>query len=71
MFKQLVTRVLFAAAVVALPVATAGPAAADSSGPANAQEAAVCKQLLSDWLTPFGLPATSVNAVCTVKGNHS
>ncbi len=68
MVKQLVTRVLVVVAVgMAVPVATAGSAFAD--GPANAKEAAICKALL-DWATPAGLTPTSVDSVCTVKGNH-
>ncbi|MDH6577140.1 hypothetical protein [Kitasatospora sp. MAP5-34] len=70
MLKQLVTRVLLAAVVVAIPVVTAGPAAAQGAqGPANPQEAAMCKQLLA-WAMPTGLTPTSINSVCTVKGNH-
>lgn len=67
MLKQLATLVLFAVTAVAIPLAAAVPAAAD--GPANAQEAAICKQLLA-WATPVGITPTSVNAVCTVKSNH-
>jgi len=68
MLKKLAILAVFAAATVVMPLGAASPALAD--GPANANEAKVCRDLLA-WATPVGFTPTSVDAVCTIKGNHN
>ncbi|MFC8450777.1 hypothetical protein [Kitasatospora sp. NPDC057223] len=64
----------FRTSAVAILVAVAagllaGPAhAAEASGPKNPQEAAICASLLK-WALPSSPAPTSIDAVCTVKGN--
>ncbi|MFC9326291.1 hypothetical protein [Kitasatospora sp. NPDC057015] len=56
-------------AVSAVLFLLAGPAGAEESqGPKNAQEAAICASLLS-WVLPSSPAPTSIDAICTVKGN--
>ncbi len=64
-FRTSVVTVLVAVAAGLL----AGPAyAAEASGPKNPQEAAICASLLG-WVLPSHPAPTSIDAVCTVKGN--
>ncbi|MFF7588097.1 hypothetical protein ACFZCK_11515 [Kitasatospora purpeofusca] len=53
---------LLTAPLLALPLATAQPAAAE--GPHNAKEAAVCRQMLGSFL---GFAGSTASAVCAVQ----
>ncbi|MFI9272798.1 hypothetical protein ACIGXM_19040 [Kitasatospora sp. NPDC052896] len=66
MIRKLATLTLLAAAAVA-----AAPIPALADGPKTPQEAAVCQNLLDEWAHPLGFTPTSVNSVCTVRGNAS
>ncbi|MGW4646063.1 hypothetical protein [Kitasatospora sp. NPDC004289] len=60
--------VLLAAGLAAATFAGAAAASAsENHGPANAEEAKVCSDLLGWAQGIVGLPATSVDASCTVR----
>ncbi|MFB6892787.1 hypothetical protein ACFCX4_26140 [Kitasatospora sp. NPDC056327] len=56
---------LLAATLLAVPLAAAGPAAAE--GPRNEREAAVCRQVLGSLL---GFAGPTASAVCAVQGKE-
>ncbi len=73
MFRQQQLRIparilLTAVAAVSAGLLAAPAQAAEGTGPKNPQEAAICATLLG-WALPTSPAPTSVDAVCTVKGN--